>query len=90
MLAALVVPKIMSRPDEARIVAARRDVSSIMQCTRPLYRLDKQPPSHHRARLSPRWWPSLLTEPVPNNWKGGGYLEKAACKDPWGHPLTNT
>ena len=31
ILAALIVPKIMSRPDEARIVAARQDVAAIVQ-----------------------------------------------------------
>ena len=39
ILAALIVPKIMGRPDEARVVAARQDISTIMQALR-LYRLD--------------------------------------------------
>ncbi len=42
VLAALVVPKIMSRPDEARIVAARQDISSILQALK-LYRLANSP-----------------------------------------------
>jgi len=41
ILAALVVPKIISRPDEARIVAARQDIASLMQALK-LYRLDNQ------------------------------------------------
>ena len=83
VLAALVVPKIMSRPDEARIVAARQDISSIMQALK-LYRLDngRYPTTEQgvQALVS-----KPTTEPVPNNWKGGGYLEKLP-KDPWGHP----
>jgi type II secretion system protein G len=41
VLAALVVPRVMSRPDEARAVAAKQDVASIMQALK-LYRLDNQ------------------------------------------------
>jgi len=39
VLAAIVVPKIMSRPDEARIVATRADIAGITQALK-LYRLD--------------------------------------------------
>ena len=39
ILAALIVPKIMSRPDEARRVAAKEDIGTIMQAMK-LYRLD--------------------------------------------------
>ena len=41
VLAALVVPRVMSRPDEARVVAARQDLASIMQALK-LYRLDNR------------------------------------------------
>lgn len=83
VLAALVVPKIMSRPDEARIVAARQDISSIMQALK-LYRLDNS-----RYPTTEQGLTALVTrpttEPIPNNWKGGGYLEKLP-RDPWGQP----
>ena len=83
VLAALVVPKIMSRPDEARIVAARQDISSIMQALK-LYRLDNgRYPTTEQGLAALVSKPT--TEPVPNNWKGGGYQEKLP-KDPWGHP----
>ncbi|MGH8759839.1 MAG: prepilin-type N-terminal cleavage/methylation domain-containing protein, partial [Burkholderiales bacterium] len=39
ILAALVVPKIISRPDEARVIAAKQDIASLMQALK-LYRLD--------------------------------------------------
>jgi len=39
ILATLVVPKIMGRPDEARVVAAKQDIASVMQALN-LYRLD--------------------------------------------------
>src|SRR3981081_2601510 len=41
ILAALVVPKIISRPDEARAIAAKQDIASLMQALK-LYRLDNQ------------------------------------------------
>jgi general secretion pathway protein G len=39
ILAALVVPKIMGRPDEARVIKARQDVQAI-EAALNLYRLD--------------------------------------------------
>src|SRR4026208_2401962 len=39
ILAALVVPKIISRPDEARAIAAKQDIASLMQALK-VYRLD--------------------------------------------------
>lgn len=80
ILAALVVPKILSRPDEARIAAARQDVASLMQALK-LYRLDNQ--------VYPRTEQGLAalvvkptTPPIPPNWKPGGYIERLP-KDPW-------
>jgi general secretion pathway protein G len=41
VLAALVVPRVLDRPDEARAVAAKSDIASIVQALK-LYRLDNQ------------------------------------------------
>ena len=83
ILATLVVPKIMGRPDEARAVAARQDIASVMQALN-LYRLDNS-----RYPTTEQGLAALITkpatEPVPNNWKTGGYLDKLP-KDPWGRP----
>lgn len=83
ILAALVVPKIISRPDEARIIAAKQDIASLMQALK-LYRLDNQ-----RYPTTEQGLQSLLTKPttspVPTNWKAGGYIERLP-KDPWGNP----
>jgi general secretion pathway protein G len=48
VLAALVVPKVMSRPDEARVVAAKQDISAIMQALK-LYKLDNRRYPHRRT-----------------------------------------
>jgi general secretion pathway protein G len=81
ILAALIVPKIMSRPDEARRVAAKADIGSIMQSLN-LYRLDngRYPTQEQGLRALVE---KPTTEPVPNNWKGGGYMDRVPM-DPWG------
>ena len=83
ILAALVVPKIISRPDEARVIAAKQDIASLMQALK-LYRLDNQ-----RYPTTEQGLQALLTKPtaspIPQNWKPGGYVERLP-KDPWGNP----
>jgi general secretion pathway protein G len=83
VLAALVVPRVLERPDEARAVAAKSDIASIMAALK-LYRLDNQRyPSTEQGLAALVTRPE--TPPVPPNWKPGGYLEKLP-KDPWGRP----
>ena len=83
ILAALVVPRIISRPDEARVMAAKQDIASLMQALR-LYRLDNQ-----RYPATEQGLQALVerptSAPIPPNWKAGGYLERLP-KDPWGNP----
>lgn len=81
ILASLVVPKIMSRPDDARIVAARQDIASITQALK-LYRLDNQNyPTTEQGLAALVQRPS--SPPIPPNWKSGGYIDRLP-KDPWG------
>lgn len=83
VLAALVVPKVMGRPDEARLVAAKQDIAALMQALK-LYRLDNfRYPSTEQGLEALVSKPA--TEPLPPNWKGGGYLDRLP-KDPWGSP----
>ncbi len=80
ILAALVVPKIVSRPEEARIVKAKQDVLAI-QNAMELYKLDNGfYPSTDQGIGALVEKPT--SNPTPNNWKS--YL-KAQPKDPWGH-----
>jgi general secretion pathway protein G len=83
ILAALVVPKLMGRADDARIVAAKQDISTIMQALK-LYKLDNQ-----RYPTTEQGLTALLskptTGPAANGWKTGGYVDKLP-KDPWGNP----
>jgi general secretion pathway protein G len=83
ILATLVVPKIMGRPDEARAVAAKQDLASIMQALN-LYRLDNNRyPSTEQGLAALVQKPTV--EPMPSNYKPGGYLSKLPV-DPWGKP----
>jgi general secretion pathway protein G len=80
-LAALVVPKIVSRPDEARSVKAKQDVLAIQNAL-DLYKLDNGfYPSTDQGLLALVEKPS--STPVPMDWKA--YL-KTLPKDPWGRP----
>ena len=82
ILAALIVPRVMGRPDEARIVAARHDVGALVQALK-LYRLDNQRyPSTEQGLGALIARPT--TGPLPPNWKPGGYIERLP-RDPWGN-----
>jgi len=81
VLAALIVPNVIERADDARVTAARTDINNLMQALK-LYRLDNQ-----RYPTAEQGLQSLLTRPTTGpaapNWKP--YVEKLP-NDPWGHP----
>lgn len=83
ILAALVVPRIMERPDEARVIAAKSDIRAIISALK-LYRLDNSVYPSTDQGLE-----ALVVRPdtgvIPRNWKQGGYLDRVP-KDPWGAP----
>ena len=81
VLAALIVPNVLDRADDARSTAARTDVANIMQALK-LYRLDNQRyPSAEQGLQALVAKPSA--GPIPGNWRP--YLEKLPA-DPWGRP----
>lgn len=83
ILAAVIVPKILDRPDQAKVTAAKSDIAVIMQQLK-LYRLDNATyPSTDQGLGALTVKPT--TNPVPQNWKTGGYLERLP-NDPWGRP----
>ena len=80
ILAALVVPNLLDRPDQARAVAARQDIASLMQALK-LYRLDngRYPSTEQGLR-------ALVERPATgnaSNWRS--YLDRLPS-DPWGAP----
>ena len=81
VLAALIVPNVLDRTDDARATAARTDVHNIMQALK-LYKLDNQRfPTAEQGLQALVARPSVA--PAPMNWKP--YLEKLP-NDPWGQP----
>ena len=81
VLAALIVPNVLDRADDARSTAARTDVTNVMQALK-LYRLDNQ-----RYPTGEQGLNALLNKPtaspVPPNWRA--YLDKLPA-DPWSRP----
>src|SRR4051794_20204030 len=79
ILAALVVPRVLERPDEARVIAAKNDIAAIPQALK-LYRLDNQRyPTPERGLSARAARPPQ--PPLPPSWKPNGYLERLP-KDP--------
>lgn len=81
VLAALIVPNVLDRAEDARVTAARADVNNLMQALK-LYKLDNQ-----RYPSSEQGLQALASRPtvgsIPSNWKP--YLDKLP-NDPWGRP----
>lgn len=82
ILAAIVVPRVMERPGEARVTRARQDIQGVVTAL-SLYKLDNfNYPSNEQGLDALVGKPS--GQPDTPNWKGP-YLDRAP-KDPWGHP----
>ncbi|MES9846812.1 type II secretion system major pseudopilin GspG [Candidatus Thiodiazotropha sp. LNASS1] len=83
ILAAIVVPKIMDRPEQARITKAKSDIRAL-EAALNLYRLDNMIYPTTDQGLE-----ALVSKPTdspePRNWKEGGYLDRLPV-DPWGNP----
>jgi general secretion pathway protein G len=83
ILAGLIVPRIMGRPEEARRTKGQIQLKSIIAALK-LYKLDTGTYPTTEQSLD-----SLVTKPtvgiIPQNWNEGGYLDKVPA-DPWGNP----
>lgn len=84
ILAGLIVPRIMGRPDQAKQLKAKMQIESISTALK-LYRLDNgMYPSTEQGLQALVDAPS--SGDIPRNWRSGGYLEKGRVpKDPWGN-----
>jgi general secretion pathway protein G len=84
VLASLIVPRIMSRPEEARRIKARVDIQSLETALK-LYNLDNGNYPTTEQGLQALVEPPA-TGTLPKNWREGGYLEKGKVpEDPWGN-----
>ncbi|MDF5947087.1 type II secretion system major pseudopilin GspG [Pseudomonas aeruginosa] len=76
ILAALVVPQVMSRPDQAKVTVAKGDIEAIAAAL-DMYKLDNFAYPSTQQGLE-----ALVKKPTgnpqPKNWNKDGYLEEAA------------
>jgi general secretion pathway protein G len=81
LLAAVIVPQVVGRVDDARISKAKQDIQAI-ESALVMFKLDnfKYPSTDQGLR-------ALIqqpTDPSIRNWRTGGYLQRVS-KDPWGN-----
>ena len=84
LLASMLVPKIMDRPNEARVTKAKMDMKALDSALK-LYKLDTG-----RYPTTEQGLQALIskpeTRPVPRNYRKGGYLDSVTAPvDPWGY-----
>jgi general secretion pathway protein G len=84
ILAGLIIPRIMGRPEEAKQLKAKIQIESLETALK-LYKLDNGMYPDTEQGLQ-----ALIEKPesgmLPKKWREGGYLEKGRLpKDPWGN-----
>lgn len=83
LVAALIVPNVIGRPDQARVTTTKTNLASISGALK-MYRLDNGDyPTTDQGLKALAQKPS--TPPVPSAFPDGGYLSQTPV-DPWGHP----
>jgi general secretion pathway protein G len=81
ILALVIVPRVIDRPDQARAARAQSDIAAV-QAAINLYRLDNFGyPTTEQGLEALVSRPS--SDPVPQNWASGGYMDRVP-QDPWG------
>lgn len=83
ILASVLVPRLIERPEQARIIKAKQDILTLENALE-LYKLDNgHYPSNEQSLKALVKKPT--TPPIPQNWKSEGYIKKLQ-NDPWGNP----
>lgn len=83
VLALVIVPRVIDRPDQARVARAQSDIAAISSAVN-LYRLDNfRYPTTEQGLAALVNRPS--SDPVPPNWAENGYMDRMPV-DPWGNP----
>jgi len=85
ILATFLVPKIMEKPDEARVAKAKNDIKALEMALK-MYKLDNGIyPTTEQGLKALIEKPNI--DPIPKHYKEGGYLDtNTVPKDPWGNP----
>lgn len=81
VLAAVIMPNVMDKPEEARVAKARNDIKAL-EAALDMYKLDNFAYPNTEQGLE-----ALVTPPVDaesaRRWRAGGYIKRLE-KDPWG------
>ncbi|WP_417525323.1 type II secretion system major pseudopilin GspG [Marinovum sp.] len=81
ILALVIVPRVIDRPDQARAARVQTDLS-VLKSAVELYRLDNfRYPTTEQGLAALTDKPTL--PPVPENWAEKGYID-GVPRDPWG------
>ena len=81
LLAAVIVPQVISKVDEAKVTKAKSDIQAL-ETALTMYRLDNS-----RYPTTDQGLTALVTQPTDpsiKHWRPGGYLQRVS-KDPWGN-----
>src|SRR5262245_58994652 len=81
LLAAVIVPQVLDKMDQARVAKAKQDITSL-ETALTMYRLDNS-----KYPTTDQGLPALTTQPTDPNirhWRPGGYIKRIS-KDPWGN-----
>src|SRR5215471_4716107 len=81
LLAAVIVPQVISKVDEARVAKAKQDIQAL-ETALTMFRLDNSKYPTTEQGLS-----ALVTQPTDpsiRHWRPGGYIPHIS-KDPWGN-----
>jgi general secretion pathway protein G len=81
LLAAVIVPQVVDKVDQARVAKAKQDITSL-ETALTMYRLDNS-----RYPTTDQGLGALVTQPTDpsiRHWRPGGYIKRIS-KDPWGN-----
>jgi general secretion pathway protein G len=81
LLAAVIVPSVMRRVDDAKVAKAKEDIQSLETALTMYYMDNSKYPANDQGLRALTTQP---TDPSIKNWKTGGYIERIS-KDPWGN-----
>jgi len=82
LLAAVIVPTVLSKVDDARVAKAKQDIQSLEAALSMYYLDNSKYPTSEQGLVALVQQP---TDPSIKHWRPGGYLERVS-KDPWGNP----
>jgi general secretion pathway protein G len=86
LLAAVIVPSVMKRVDDAKVAKAKEDIQSLETALTMYYMDNSKYPTNDQGLTALITQP---TDPTIKNWKSGGYIERIS-KDPWGNDYVFT